>query len=66
MKDELKSLINDELDKIETSLDEIYEPVGDDINKMVLEQNKKQEEQLKHNEESEEEKEEEKEEVNEE
>ena len=41
MRDELKSIIDAELDEKEQSLEEIYEPMQDEINKLIDEQNKK-------------------------
>lgn len=41
MKEELENLINEELDKMNPSLEEIYDSIGEDIEKQVENQNKK-------------------------
>ena len=39
MRDEIEKLINEELDKVPTSLEEVYEPVVEEINANVNLQN---------------------------
>ena len=47
MKEELEALINEELDKIQPSLEEIYTPIEEEIKEEIEKQNEKVEQQKK-------------------
>lgn len=47
MRDELEGLINEKLDGIETSIEEVYEPLKEEIESAIENQNKRMEEEKK-------------------